>query len=138
MGYSASKSDRHHVKGGGGGFEKNVFTQRQSHELFAVSLPAIHQGEPSHSQIFACRNRAGRCRWSPGSFGDLPFPPPFHSGAAPYSTQSPSWRPQGDNLPAERNGVRVPGELKVQGELEIISTHSRTPSTSDYLPARAA
>ncbi|KAJ8871161.1 hypothetical protein PR048_027466 [Dryococelus australis] len=35
-------------------------------------------------RMFACGNRAGRCRWSAGFFGDLPFPPPFHSGAAPY------------------------------------------------------
>ncbi|KAJ8872319.1 hypothetical protein PR048_025923 [Dryococelus australis] len=33
----------------------------------------------------AYRNRAGRCQWSAGFLGDLPFPPPFHSGAAPYS-----------------------------------------------------
>ncbi|KAJ8888611.1 hypothetical protein PR048_008103 [Dryococelus australis] len=33
-------------------------------------------------------NRAGRCRWSAGILEDLPFPPPLHSGAAPYSLQS--------------------------------------------------
>ncbi|KAJ8890028.1 hypothetical protein PR048_009534, partial [Dryococelus australis] len=41
-------------------------------------------------QIFACGNRAGRCRWSPGFLGDLPFPAPLHPGAAPYSPQLPS------------------------------------------------
>ncbi|KAJ8880740.1 hypothetical protein PR048_017210 [Dryococelus australis] len=40
---------------------------------------------PSHSRIFANGNRAGRCHWSAGFLGDLPFPPPFHSSAAPYS-----------------------------------------------------
>ncbi|KAJ8867635.1 hypothetical protein PR048_031438 [Dryococelus australis] len=35
-------------------------------------------------------NCAGRCPWSAGFLGDLPFTPPFHSGAAPYSPQSPS------------------------------------------------
>ncbi|KAJ8888187.1 hypothetical protein PR048_007674 [Dryococelus australis] len=30
-------------------------------------------------------NRAGRCRWSAGFLGDLPFPPPLHFGAQPYS-----------------------------------------------------
>ncbi|KAJ8878000.1 hypothetical protein PR048_022463 [Dryococelus australis] len=35
-------------------------------------------------------NRPGRCRWSAGFLGDLPFPPPLHSGAAPYSLQSPA------------------------------------------------
>ncbi|KAJ8878907.1 hypothetical protein PR048_019510 [Dryococelus australis] len=34
--------------------------------------------------------RAGRCRWSAGFLGDLLFPPLLHSGAAPYSLQSPS------------------------------------------------
>ncbi|KAJ8884314.1 hypothetical protein PR048_016171 [Dryococelus australis] len=33
-------------------------------------------------------NRAGRCHWSAGFLGDLPFLPPFHSGAAPYSPRS--------------------------------------------------
>ncbi|KAJ8872730.1 hypothetical protein PR048_026344 [Dryococelus australis] len=31
-----------------------------------------------------------RYRWPAGFLGDLPFPPPLHSGAAPYSPQSPS------------------------------------------------
>ncbi|KAJ8889034.1 hypothetical protein PR048_008528 [Dryococelus australis] len=30
-------------------------------------------------------SRAGRCRWSAGFLRDLPFYPPFHSGAAAYS-----------------------------------------------------
>ncbi|KAJ8891990.1 hypothetical protein PR048_004555 [Dryococelus australis] len=38
------------------------------------------------SLIFACENRAGRCRWSAGFLGNLLFPPPpLHSDAAPYS-----------------------------------------------------
>ncbi|KAJ8873833.1 hypothetical protein PR048_024669 [Dryococelus australis] len=37
------------------------------------------------SRILACGNRAGRCHWSADFLGDLPFPPPLHSGAAPYS-----------------------------------------------------
>ncbi|KAJ8867392.1 hypothetical protein PR048_031193 [Dryococelus australis] len=41
-------------------------------------------------RIFTCGNRGGRCRWSAGFLGDLPFPPPPHSGAVPYSPQSPS------------------------------------------------
>ncbi|KAJ8897572.1 hypothetical protein PR048_002921 [Dryococelus australis] len=40
-----------------------------------------------HSRIFTCEDRAGRCRWSKGFLRDLPFPLPFHSGAAPYSPQ---------------------------------------------------
>ncbi|KAJ8892560.1 hypothetical protein PR048_005141 [Dryococelus australis] len=44
-----------------------------------------------HSRIFACENLSGRCRWSAGSLGDQPFPPPFHSSAAQYSPHSPSF-----------------------------------------------
>ncbi|KAJ8873464.1 hypothetical protein PR048_024282 [Dryococelus australis] len=44
---------------------------------------------PGH-RLFASGNRAGRCRWSAGFLGDLQFPPPLHSGDAPYSIQSPS------------------------------------------------
>ncbi|KAJ8877818.1 hypothetical protein PR048_022276 [Dryococelus australis] len=46
-----------------------------------------------HSKIFARRNRGRRCIWSTDFFGNIPFPLPLHSGAAPYSsnfTLSPS------------------------------------------------
>ncbi|KAJ8871232.1 hypothetical protein PR048_027538 [Dryococelus australis] len=33
--------------------------------------------QPGH-RILASGNRAGRCRWSAGLLGDLPFPPPLH------------------------------------------------------------
>ncbi|KAJ8870045.1 hypothetical protein PR048_029056 [Dryococelus australis] len=36
-------------------------------------------------QIFASGNRAGRCRWSAGFLGDLPFSLPLHSGAASFT-----------------------------------------------------
>ncbi|KAJ8897881.1 hypothetical protein PR048_003238 [Dryococelus australis] len=48
------------------------------------------QSPARSSRMFACENRAGRCRWSAGCLWDLPFPPPFHSDATPYSPQSPS------------------------------------------------
>ncbi|KAJ8891817.1 hypothetical protein PR048_004371 [Dryococelus australis] len=52
---------------------------------------AIRVQSPAGSlQFFACGIRAGRCRWSAGFLGDLPVSPPFHSGFAPYSSQSPS------------------------------------------------
>ncbi|KAJ8886158.1 hypothetical protein PR048_012367 [Dryococelus australis] len=41
---------------------------------------------PGQSQIFACGNRVGRCHWSAGFLGDLPFPQPLHSDATPYSS----------------------------------------------------
>ncbi|KAJ8888795.1 hypothetical protein PR048_008287 [Dryococelus australis] len=62
-------------------------------ERLACSPPtwAIRVHSPAGSlRIFACGNRAGRCRWSAGFLGDLPFPPPFHSGVASYSPKSPS------------------------------------------------
>ncbi|KAJ8875843.1 hypothetical protein PR048_023745 [Dryococelus australis] len=62
-------------------------------EQLACSPPTktIQVQSPAGSlRIFACGNRAGRCRWSASFLGDLPFPPPFHSGAAPYSPLSPS------------------------------------------------
>ncbi|KAJ8867778.1 hypothetical protein PR048_031581 [Dryococelus australis] len=48
-------------------------------ELLACSPPtkAIRIQSPAGSlRIFACGNRAGRCRRSVGFLGDLPFPPP--------------------------------------------------------------
>ncbi|KAJ8875980.1 hypothetical protein PR048_023888 [Dryococelus australis] len=64
--------------------------------LTVVSLLASHLGDQGFNsrlaslRIFACGNRAGLCLWSAGFLGDLPFLPPFHSGAAPYSPQSPT------------------------------------------------
>ncbi|KAJ8894292.1 hypothetical protein PR048_006907 [Dryococelus australis] len=38
-----------------------------------------------HSRIFASGNRTERCHWSASFLWVLPFPPPLHSGATPYS-----------------------------------------------------
>ncbi|KAJ8896886.1 hypothetical protein PR048_002232 [Dryococelus australis] len=45
----------------------------------------LHHTLPHWSPFssIACGNRAARCRWSAGFLGDLPFPPPLHSGAVP-------------------------------------------------------
>ncbi|KAJ8894137.1 hypothetical protein PR048_006747 [Dryococelus australis] len=40
---------------------------------------------PSKANLVRCGNRAGRCHWLADFFEDLSFPPPFRSGAAPYS-----------------------------------------------------
>ncbi|KAJ8887375.1 hypothetical protein PR048_013590 [Dryococelus australis] len=61
-------------------------------EQLAYSPPTkvIRVQSPAGSlQIFACGNCAGRCHWSVGFLGDLQFPSHFHSGAPPYSPQSP-------------------------------------------------
>ncbi|KAJ8878686.1 hypothetical protein PR048_019271 [Dryococelus australis] len=55
-----------------------------------VCTPPTKADWQGHSRIFACGNRAGRCCLSAGFLEDLPFPQPFHSGADPYSPQSPS------------------------------------------------
>ncbi|KAJ8866897.1 hypothetical protein PR048_032759 [Dryococelus australis] len=68
----------------------NVNTERC--RPFTVNTLTSNQGDPGSipgrvtgfSQV---GNRAGRCRWSAGF---LVFRPPLHSGAAPYSLQSPS------------------------------------------------
>ncbi|KAJ8882528.1 hypothetical protein PR048_014339 [Dryococelus australis] len=49
-----------------------------------------HQGEPlfnarpGYYRIFASGNRVGRRHWSAGFPGNLPYPHPFHSGAATF------------------------------------------------------
>ncbi|KAJ8888152.1 hypothetical protein PR048_007639 [Dryococelus australis] len=63
-----------------------------------VRLLASHLGEPGldsqrgRSRIFACGNRAVRCRSLAGFFvlGYLPFSPHFHPDTAPYSPRSES------------------------------------------------
>ncbi|KAJ8889776.1 hypothetical protein PR048_009279 [Dryococelus australis] len=52
--------------------------------------PRVETSSRNGTAVAERRNRAGRCRWSADFLGDLPIPPPFHSGAAPYSAQSPS------------------------------------------------
>ncbi|KAJ8888940.1 hypothetical protein PR048_008434 [Dryococelus australis] len=72
---------------------KNVDERTTVAERLAFWPPtnAIRVQSPAKSlRIFACGNSAGLCRWSAGLLGDLPFPPSFPSGAAPYSPQSPS------------------------------------------------
>ncbi|KAJ8866649.1 hypothetical protein PR048_032510 [Dryococelus australis] len=62
-------------------------------DRLACSPPtkAIRVQSPAGSlRNFACGNRAGRCRWLAGFLGDLLSPLPLHSGAAPFSPQSPS------------------------------------------------
>ncbi|KAJ8877085.1 hypothetical protein PR048_021537 [Dryococelus australis] len=64
----------------------NTAVKRNYYE-FLMWLPCSRTGSDSwrgRSRSFACGNRAGWCLWSAGFLGDLPFPPPLHSGAAPH------------------------------------------------------
>ncbi|KAJ8878251.1 hypothetical protein PR048_018828, partial [Dryococelus australis] len=65
---------------------------KSAHFIVNARLPPRRIGfnpRPGH-RIFASGNRAGRCRWSTGFLGDLPFPPRLHYDADSYSLQSPS------------------------------------------------
>ncbi|KAJ8888246.1 hypothetical protein PR048_007733 [Dryococelus australis] len=69
----------------------NVYLPPKVCERFTRNrLLASLQSEPSSipGRVtpggFSHVTRAGRCRWSAGFLGDLPFPPPFHPGSAPY------------------------------------------------------
>ncbi|KAJ8871195.1 hypothetical protein PR048_027501 [Dryococelus australis] len=58
----------------------------------SARLPPRRTGfnaRPGHFRVFACGNRAGRCRWSASFIWDVPLISPFNSGAAPYTPQSP-------------------------------------------------
>ncbi|KAJ8876192.1 hypothetical protein PR048_024101 [Dryococelus australis] len=68
-------------------------------------------------RIFACGNRAGRCRWSAGFLGDLSFPPHFHSGAAPYSPQSPTSALKTSILRAVQTSSLTQGRAEFRGHL---------------------
>ncbi|KAJ8881489.1 hypothetical protein PR048_017970 [Dryococelus australis] len=60
-------------------------------------------------RIFARGNRARRCRWSAVFLGDLPFPPPVHSGAISVVTagcrRSRQSRPRDDRLLKSTEGM---------------------------------
>ncbi|KAJ8886141.1 hypothetical protein PR048_012350 [Dryococelus australis] len=61
-----------------------AFNRATIAERLACSPPtkAIRVQSPAGSlRIITSENLAGRCRWSADFLGDLPFPPPFHSGA---------------------------------------------------------
>ncbi|KAJ8874482.1 hypothetical protein PR048_025342 [Dryococelus australis] len=58
-------------------------------------------------RVFACENRAGRCRWLAGFLGVIPFPPPLYSGTAPRLA-SPSAHRHRDKLQAMKmDGGRI-------------------------------
>ncbi|KAJ8873864.1 hypothetical protein PR048_024700 [Dryococelus australis] len=85
-------------------------------------LPTRRTGfntRPGH-RIFASGNRAGRCRWSAGFLGVLPFPPPLHSRALPYSSHFTLINSQ--DL-----------DVKSRSNLFTHFTYSRTTGVSDIL-----
>ncbi|KAJ8866651.1 hypothetical protein PR048_032512 [Dryococelus australis] len=73
-----------HFGGGGGAAVAERLARSPPTKANRVQSPA------GYSRIFASGDSAGRCRWSANFLGDLPFPPPFHFGTAPYSLLSPS------------------------------------------------
>ncbi|KAJ8886209.1 hypothetical protein PR048_012418 [Dryococelus australis] len=76
--------------------------------------PPTKANQPGHSRIFARGNLAGRCHWSAGFLGNLPFPPPLHSGARSYSPQSTASAFKASLLRATHSNQRLP--LIVNGE----------------------
>ncbi|KAJ8870894.1 hypothetical protein PR048_027195 [Dryococelus australis] len=90
--------------------------------------------------IFACGNRAGRCRWSAGFFlGDLAFPPPLHSGFAPFSSQSPSSVLQISVLRSIQisslfSTLDAPGRRFCTSELALRDGHISPHGSQRYLP----
>ncbi|KAJ8867482.1 hypothetical protein PR048_031284 [Dryococelus australis] len=74
---------------------ENKEAEQRSPATDTISTLTSHQGEPGSiagrvTGILASGNRVGRCSWLVGFLGDLPLPQPLHSGADPYSLQSPS------------------------------------------------
>ncbi|KAJ8881164.1 hypothetical protein PR048_017637 [Dryococelus australis] len=66
-------------------------------------------------RIFACGNRAGRCRWSAGLPGDLSFPPPPHSGAPPYLNHPQRLsRPRSRCIPSRKPASHLDVELELR------------------------
>ncbi|KAJ8896994.1 hypothetical protein PR048_002340 [Dryococelus australis] len=67
--------------------------------------------------IFACGCRTGRCRWSAGFLGDLPYLTPLHSGAAPYSPRFTLIGSQDLDMSARQRLSRgpdpTPGEFRI-------------------------
>ncbi|KAJ8879826.1 hypothetical protein PR048_020434 [Dryococelus australis] len=59
-----------------------------------------------------------RCRWSAFFLGGLPFPPPFHSGAAPYSPQLPS-SALNTSLAEPHTPIGVPKYSHLQGTYQL-------------------
>ncbi|KAJ8871403.1 hypothetical protein PR048_027720 [Dryococelus australis] len=88
--------------------------------VLTTRLPAMRTGFDSpqgRSQIFTLGNRAEECRCSAGFLRDFPFPPPLHSGAAPYS-------PHITHIGSH--------DLAVKGRADThIQTHAGTPKNPD-------
>ncbi|KAJ8873096.1 hypothetical protein PR048_026712 [Dryococelus australis] len=79
-------------------------------------------------RIFGCGNRAGRCRWSAGFLGNLPFPLPFHSGTPLYSPRSPSSALKISRLRA----------VQISSLTPILSIALRTADSFSFLPTDGA
>ncbi|KAJ8881485.1 hypothetical protein PR048_017966 [Dryococelus australis] len=67
------------------GNDTKVTTHRISADSSTKVLKMGQRWSSGRPRIFARGNRARRCHWSAGFPGQLPFPPPLHSGSAQYS-----------------------------------------------------
>ncbi|KAJ8893517.1 hypothetical protein PR048_006115 [Dryococelus australis] len=101
-------------------------------ERLACSPPtkAIRVQSPAGSlQIFAYRNRAGQCRGSTGFLREISFPPPFHSGSPPYSTQLPSSAPKTSML----RSVQISSLTPASEDCDLPWLWTRSPRARELL-----
>ncbi|KAJ8893549.1 hypothetical protein PR048_006147 [Dryococelus australis] len=109
-------------------------------DTWPACLPPLQTGftpRPAHSRIFAIGSRAGRCRWSAGFSGDLPFPPSLHSGAAPYSSKLPSlaaktWLLRAAQISSLTQPLYVVGPTKTS----ILQIHTRINKLKEQHPTQ--
>ncbi|KAJ8873763.1 hypothetical protein PR048_024597 [Dryococelus australis] len=82
-------------------------------------------------RIFASGDRAGRCRWSADFLGDLPFVPPLHCGAAPFS-------PYLTHVGSQDLVVKSRPNLSTQVNLTRVSKQLRTCKRSAQIAMQTA
>ncbi|KAJ8881490.1 hypothetical protein PR048_017971 [Dryococelus australis] len=98
------------------------------------------QSSAGSPRIFSSGNRSGRCRWSADSLGDIPFPAPFHSGAAPFSSHSSGNGSQDfvvksrPNLSTQLLLLGNSAGMKGPGKREILKKTHRPTASSSTIP----
>ncbi|KAJ8872745.1 hypothetical protein PR048_026361 [Dryococelus australis] len=117
-----------------------ISRREMGNERLACSPPTkanrVQCSAGSLPEIFARGNRAGRCRWSAGFLDDLPFLPPFHSGAA---TSSPRFTLIGSSDLAVKNRPNLfthspcgaSGQQAVNGDVSTVDQQG-SPGAADF------